>query len=423
MNYQEKTKDQLIEEIARLEKDIFDLKKDYNDRKAIEEELIQEQNLYLDLANAQPAGIYRLRVFSTKSLDETNWQDPNNSPYVFDFYNDRFCELLKLNKEELNLNPGKVLEKIFEQDRDDFSKKNVEANLHTTPFLWEGRFLIENNIRWIHLESLPRLLTNGDTLWTGILYDVTDLKDIQLEITSKNEQLVKANAEKDKFFSIIAHDLKSPFNSFLGLTQIMAEKLPSLTMAQIEAIAVSMRNSATNLFRLLENLLQWSRIHQGMIVVKPEQLELLSNAEESLQMMFEPARSKNIKISCAILNTIQIFADRNMVQTIMRNLISNAVKYTPKGGLITITAKHTTDNFVEVAIQDTGIGMSATLVSNLFQLDTQTTRFGTEGEPSTGLGLILCKEFVEKHGGKIWVESQEGNGSTFHFTIPRKDVQ
>lgn len=423
MNSQEKTKDQLIEEIGRLEKDIIDLKRDCNDRKAIEEILVQEQNLYLDLANAQPAGIYRLRVFSTKSLDETSWQNPNNSPYIFDFYNDQFCEILKINKAERDLNPGRVLEKIYEQDREDFSKKNVEANMHTTPFLWEGRFLIENNIRWIHLESLPRLLTNGDTLWTGILYDVTDFKNIQLEITSKNEQLVTANAEKDKFFSIIAHDLKSPFNSFLGLTQIMAERLPTLTMAQIEAIAISMRSSATNLFRLLENLLQWSRVHQGMIVVTPEEIQLLSNAEESLQMIQEAAKSKNIEISCKINTSIQIFADRNMVQTIMRNLISNAVKYTPKGGLITITAKHTTDNFVEVAIHDTGIGMSATLLANLFQLDTQTTRFGTEGEPSTGLGLLLCKEFVEKHGGKIWVESQEGKGSIFFFTIPDKSIE
>jgi signal transduction histidine kinase len=252
----------------------------------------------------------------------------------------------------------------------------------------------------------------------GTSMNVTDLIAAVQEIKLKNEELQKLNAEKDKFFSIIAHDLRSPFSGLLGLTQIMAEELPDLTMAEIQNIAVRMRNSATNLFSLLENLLLWARMRQGLIPFNPEIIQLHKIALESIAMMVEPANIKGIEIVNDIPIDLNVFADSNALQNIIRNLVSNAVKFTPIGGKISLSAKATADKSIEISIKDSGIGLSNAMIENLFRLDVQTYRKGTEGESSSGLGLLLCKEFIEKHGGKIWVESEEGKGSTFHFVIP-----
>lgn len=260
--------------------------------------------------------------------------------------------------------------------------------------------------------------SGGKNFLAGYTIDVTEQKQAEQEVVTKNEELSKIVAEKDKLFSIIAHDLRGPFSSFMGLTQIMAEKLPKLTLEEIQFMVVSMRNSATNIYRLLENLLQWSKLQQGAISFKPEKIQLYSNAQESSALILDSACKKNIQISNEIPVEMGIFADKNLLQTIIRNLVSNAVKFTNIGGEITISATINKNNAIEISIKDTGIGMSPELVNNLFRIDFQMNRSGTEGEPSTGLGLILCKEFVEKHGGKIWVESQEGKGSTFSFSLP-----
>ena len=251
----------------------------------------------------------------------------------------------------------------------------------------------------------------------GFVIDITERKQAEAEIKLKNEELLKSNAEKDKFFSIIAHDLRSPFSSFLGLTQIMSEELPNLTMDEIKEIALTMRSSATNLFNLLENLLQWARVEQGLIPFNPKIVQLRAMVSESIAMVLEPAKNKGIDLTCDIPDNIEVIADSNMFQTIIRNLISNAMKFTPKGGKICLSAKASSDKSVEISIKDSGIGMSRALVDNLFRTDVQTSRKGTEGEPSSGLGLMLCKEFIEKHGGKIWAESEEGKGSIFYFTL------
>ena len=237
------------------------------------------------------------------------------------------------------------------------------------------------------------------------------------ELRKQSIELQRLNAEKNKFFSIIAHDLRGPFNGFLGLTELMAEELSELTMEEIQKIALDMRNSATSLFRLLDNLLDWSRMEQGQIPFKPETVHLLSAVDESMAIFKIPAKKKAIDMGWHISADIHVFADRNMLQAIIRNLVSNAVKYTPKGGKINITAIAAANKEVKISVEDTGIGMSASLLDGIFRLDGQSNRTGTEGEPSTGLGLLLCKEFIEKHGGKLGVESEEGLGSTFYFTL------
>ena len=248
--------------------------------------------------------------------------------------------------------------------------------------------------------------------------DITERLQEEQEIKQKNEELAKINAEKDKFFSIIAHDLRGPFNGILGLSKMMAEDLPTLTLVQAQKMASGMRDSATNLFRLLENLLEWSRLQRGITPFEPESFLLMSMMAESMQPVLDSANRKEIEISNAIPADLKVFADKNMLASTIRNLTSNAVKFTRKGGKVTIAAKPGPGHSVEISVSDTGIGMSPKMIDDLFRLDVKSNRKGTDNEPSTGLGLLLCKDFIEKHGGKIWVESKEGVGSTFCFTLP-----
>ena len=252
----------------------------------------------------------------------------------------------------------------------------------------------------------------------GIFRDITDRKQAEEKIKHKNEQLIQANAEKDKFFSIISHDLRGPFNGFLGLSKLLAEDLQRFTPEDIKKIAGSMRDSATNMFSLLENLLEWSRLQRGITSFKPESFLLMPMIDDIMHTVMDSANKKEIEISYEIQADLEVFADEYMLASTIRNLASNAVKFTLKGGKVTIAAKSVPGHSVEISIRDTGIGMNHEMVHDLFRLDVQTNRRGTENEPSSGLGLLLCKDFVEKHGGKLWVESEEGKGSVFYFTIP-----
>lgn len=252
--------------------------------------------------------------------------------------------------------------------------------------------------------------------------NITSRKLAEKEIKRKNEELQLSNAEKDKFFSIIAHDLRSPFNAFLGLTRMMEEELSELTLEEIRTFAVSMRKSANMLFHLLENLLEWSRMQRGLSSFNPGLLVLSEAISACTMLIQDAADKKNINIRQQIPDNMVVDVDEQMFESLMRNLIFNAVKFTPKGGEIVITAKKAPGNFVLISVSDTGIGMNKDMMNRLFRIDEQTHRKGTEGEPSTGLGLILCKDFAEKHGGRIWVESEENKGSTFYFTLPFKPV-
>ncbi|TSA26706.1 MAG: sensor histidine kinase, partial [Bacteroidetes bacterium] len=199
------------------------------------------------------------------------------------------------------------------------------------------------------------------------------------------------------------------------------EDLPTMTLEQIQKIADSMRKSAINLYNLLENLLEWSLMQRGITTFDPASFLLMPKISESIGSILQSAAKKEIEISYYIHDELVVFADEKMLGSILRNLSSNAVKFTPRGGKVTFTAKPSSNRSVEISVQDTGIGMNQEMVENLFKLDIDTSRKGTENERSTGLGLIICKEFIEKHGGKLWVESEEGKGSTFYFTLPNDE--
>ncbi len=318
---------------------------------------------------------------------------------------------------------GKSLELLFPSELVEDSMALIHKTLSGEH--WET---VEIKIR--HRDgSLKTVLWNSATIFTSDGQvpiatiaqgqDITIRKKAEEALKKSEENQRRINAEKDKFFSILAHDLRNPFNTFLGFTQIMADELPAMTLDQIQKMALSMRKSANSLYNLLNNLLEWSRLQRGITTYTPVSFSLLPALAESLESVRETAHKKGVEINFDIPENLEIFADLHMIQIILRNLASNAVKYTDKGGRIDINVLRNPDRSVSFQITDTGIGMSKEIKSHLFWMDQNTNRPGTEGEPSTGLGLIICKEFIEKHGGKMMIESEEGKGSTFMFSLPQ----
>jgi len=275
------------------------------------------------------------------------------------------------------------------------------------------------DIRYLHSIALVKRDSSGKPERViGTDYEITDMKQAEEQIKQKNEDLIKLNAEKDKFFSIIAHDLRGPFGTFLNLTKIMAEELHVMDQSEIEKIVTAMSKSTMTLFEMLENLLEWARIHRGLTNFEPSVMVLKLKILKFIQALHDSADSKQVTIHVDIPADLEIFADEMMLGSTIRNLVSNAIKFTKKGGEVTISARLAGDQSVLVSVKDTGIGMNQKILDKLFRIDENASRKGTEGESSSGLGLLLCKEFIEKHGGKIWVESEENLGSTFLFLLP-----
>jgi signal transduction histidine kinase len=252
-----------------------------------------------------------------------------------------------------------------------------------------------------------------------------EIENQKNELNSLNLELQKSNSAKDKFFSIIAHDLKSPFSGFIGISQVLAEELDQLSIKEIQEYAVLLKNSAVDLYKLLENLLEWSRIQQGLIGFNPEMSNIHSIVNSIIDFQKSNAANKNINIINTIPSKLDLICDANMINTVFRNIISNSLKFTENGGFIKIgiiveaQEMQPSSDYITFYVKDTGIGIPATFIPLLFKVGEKTSRVGTNGESSTGLGLILCKEYIQKHKGKIWVESEEGKGSTFYFTLPK----
>ncbi len=267
--------------------------------------------------------------------------------------------------------------------------------------------------------------TDGDVVGVmGISRDITDVKKAQAELLAahnelkeKNAQLRELNASKDRFFSIISHDLKNPFSVLLGFAELLVLNIDRYDKDRIRNLAQRLFGAAERLYALLENLLTWSKIQRGLMDCVPKPLQLHEIAVENVDLLLPQAEKKLISLRNEISERAIAYADESMVNTIFRNLISNAIKFTSAGGSVTISSFSQRDGLVEVVVSDTGVGIPVEMMPRLLQLDTQYTHIGTAGEEGTGLGLILCRELVEQNGGTIWVESKPGKGATFHFTL------
>ncbi len=384
--------------------ELFCIDIDLTERKQIEAEILKSKQQYDTLVTQISVGVY---ILKTKP-DRT---------FALEYASPRMAEMLDLSVESLLANNKTIFKAIHPDDLDGFIRLNQEGIPLKRAFDWKGRVVTKGNIRWLHISSLPQPLDNGETLWHGLIVDITERIQNESEIKLKNEELTNLNATKDKFFSIIAHDLKSPFNSIIGFSNLLIRQIEEKDYASIERYAGIIQNSSQQAMDLLMNLLEWSRSQTGRIVYTPEKINFSTSIDEVTELFFALAQQKSITIYKTIPDSISIYADKAMISTILRNLISNAIKFTNVGGEISISAEQILNDLV-VSVSDNGVGMDESAIGKLFRIDETHTTLGTENEKGTGLGLLLCKEFIEKHGGKIWVESFPGKGSKFHFSIP-----
>jgi signal transduction histidine kinase len=241
-------------------------------------------------------------------------------------------------------------------------------------------------------------------------------------INNELQLLLKLNSDKDLFISLLAHELRSPFTALLGISDLLIENVRTYSIEEIESLLKHIKDASKETFALLEDLLKWTRTQSGKIPFKPQMLNFASICKNILETLNNNAYAKNITIKCSPSDHISVFADKDMLKTVMRNLVSNALKFTKNGGSIIIYAEENS-GFVVISVLDNGIGIKPEKLSNLFDISLRQTTKGTEEESGTGLGLILCKEFIEINGGKIWVNSEYGKGSDFKFTLPVSDLK
>jgi signal transduction histidine kinase len=238
-----------------------------------------------------------------------------------------------------------------------------------------------------------------------------------LEIKRSREKLLELNATKEKLFSIISHDLKSSLGSVLGISDLLLENFDDYKLDEIRQFVSNIYQSSKNTFELLENLLDWSRLQTEKLTQRMEKHNLKTNTDNICLLYSEIAKNKNITLQNNIHSDVFIYCDIDMTKTVLRNLISNAIKFTNIKGLVSLNSIES-DSHVEIQVSDSGVGIMAENIPYLFSIEKNISTPGTNNEKGTGLGLMLCKELIEKQGGKIWVESELGKGSTFKFTLP-----
>lgn len=324
-----------------------------------------------------------------------------------------------------NLPPGDYILRVKGSNNDGLWNENgVSIHIIVYPPWWKSYFaygiyfLLLALLIWFYIRMRERQLVRQRRILEERVKLRTQLIELQKsEIMEKNVRLNDLNAAKDRFFSIIAHDLRNPFNTIIGLTDILLITLNNIDPVKLQKNLENIRTSSQQAHELLENLLLWARSQTETIVFRPETVDLQVLVGESLGMIAIQASRKTIAITTDYGNCRPVQADINMIRTILRNLLNNAIKFTNRNGKVHVSISEQ-KGFCLLSVKDSGIGMSAEKAKNLFNIDVSSKTKGTEQEPGTGLGLILCKELVEKHGGKIQVESEAGKGSEFRVFLP-----
>lgn len=349
---------------------------------------------YRKLLDNIPLGIYRTRV-------------DGKIVYV----NQSFLDIFHYKSSEEIINNNLFVDKHY---RDSVINKWIQKGDYSAEF---NAYTKEGDVICVKDEGKVIKDKEGNAVYfDGILENISKQKEAEVK-------LQELNISKDKFLSIISHDLKVPFGQFISATELILEKIDEFDIEQIEKLIRLLNDQAVKSYKLLENLLEWSRNQKGLIEFNPQPVSMHTLTSEAIEGLKQLAESKAIVINSSIKQGQFIYADNYMLSTVIRNLISNAIKFTDKNGQINISSRYVFvedvlgDKQLEVSVADTGVGIRKEDIAKLFRIDTAFSSKGTEKESGTGLGLILCKDFVEKHGGRIWVESELGKGSTFKFTI------
>jgi PAS domain S-box-containing protein len=300
---------------------------------------------------------------------------------------------------------------IIEKNMEFVFRNKVPTNSEMRIILSDG------TIKWFQNNVVPIFQNDKIVKLIGINLDITERKLAELALKESENQLLQLNVDKDRFISILGHDLKNPFNNLLGLSEVLTEDIHKLDIDQIEDIAHNIDKSARIINNLLEDILMWTKSQSGKIPFNPQQLSFSDICKDTLEILNPNAKAKNITINYSAIKHINVFADIDILKTVLRNLVSNAIKFTNKEGTININATQTDSN-VTISVSDNGVGIAPDDLTKLFNISEFITTIGTAKETGTGLGLLLCKKLIEMHGGEIWVKSEVGKGSEFKFTLP-----
>lgn len=355
-------------------------------------EITEAKELYLKIFEEFPALIWRSRLDKLCDYFNKTWLDFTGRTIEQEFGNG-------------------WAEGVHPDDFDFCLQTYVTAFDKRKPFLMEYRMKNKfGEYCWIRDFGQPFYDLDKSFLgYIGSCYDITEIKNNELK-------LIELNATKDKFFSIIAHDLRNPFNSIVGFSEHLIELIKEKDYGQVENVADIIRQSSNSAMDLLKNLMEWAQSQSGRMEYKPEYFEINTIVSEVLLLMKGYAEQKSIIINEKLSVGIRVFADKAMLSTVLRNLISNAIKFTQPNGQVTVTSVMG-QNELTISVIDTGVGISKERIDKLFKISEGYSTQGTQKETGTGLGLILCKEFIEKNNGKIWAESR-GDGSTFNISLP-----
>ncbi|WP_291323587.1 PAS domain S-box protein [Desulfonatronospira sp.] len=408
--------------------------RDNTEPKRLEEALRRSKEYYRTLFENSPISLWEEDFSEVKDrLDALKSQGIQDLRAYFNEYPQevqKLAEMVKVlnfNQATLKLYRASSKEELFagitrvfaEESPEDFMNGLLLIAQGTKEFFLERKHLtldgepLDVELYWSvapgHEESYSCVLVS--------IVDVTRRKQAEEEIRSKNQQLQKSNADKDRLFSYVAHDLKSPISGFVNLTQVLSSDIKAFSLQELEHLAGEMHKSSENLYALLEDLLQWAKMKQGILAYTPESVCLNDIVTAGISVARNVADKKEIDLWDNVPRGMNLFADQQMVYSIIRNLLFNAIKFTHRGENVSIHA-HQEGSMVRVMVHDDGMGMDQETAAGLFAIDQKRSVKGTEGEKGTGLGLVLCKEFVEKHGGRIWVESEPGKGTTVSFTVP-----
>jgi len=374
--------------------------RDITTRKSAEEALRESEDRYRSLFENLTIGLYRTHPDGRILMA--------NPTTVKMLGCNSLEELMKRNLEKEGFGP-------------DYSREQFQEVIES-----EGHILgLESAwVRWdgstIYVRESAKAIKNEDgniLYYEGSVEDITERKLAENKLRESEKRLTELNATKDKFFSIIAHDLRSPFNSIIGFGNLLREQIQEKKYQDLEKYIQIILKSSNNAMDLLLNLLEWARSQTGGMEFKPAPIDITLLINEVTGQMDSIAQEKSITISSELSSSEIVFADREMLKTMVRNLISNAIKYSFIGGEIRITAERKNHHLM-VCVIDHGIGIKNEVQSKLFKIEESISTLGTRKEKGTGLGLMLCKEFVDKHKGKIWVESKFGQGSKFCFALP-----
>lgn len=361
---------------------------------------------------------YQKEILNT--ITETAWFIDKN--YRFLFVNSAFNNFFNKKTNEVI---GKTINEFWEND--DFTDQILPAMNYCMQgkpvfLLYEGKTPIDD-YKILEMNFYPHQNTRKKI--DGIITtakDVTEHKKAEQALLESEAILKDLNATKDKLFSIIGHDLKGPLNNILGFSELIDREFDNISSEEIKKYNQFIYKSSKTITELLENLLTWSRAQRNILAINPQLIPIYFTVESGIGLLMQNALNKAIKIKNNVLPDVVAYADEEMVTIIIRNLVSNAIKFTKRGGEININAQQT-DNHVIVSISDTGIGITPDHISQLFKPHENHSFIGTEGEKGTGLGLIICKDFVERNNGKIWVESDGKNGTTFFVMLPMQNQE